>query len=159
MAPDALTSYFCNSRAIHDNYALVCMHCSSRHKILLDSLWDGKLMLSIPSLLRYETMAWYSPFIYVPYYFFAIYAFIYEREWIRIPSKFMATVYMVSGMARPSCEGAEYLTAHLEFAFFLHQQYVGSLTLTPPKIQILSLLSSSTCILLLACLAAHLAAC
>ena len=30
-------------------------------------------------------MAWYSPFIYVPFYFFAIYAFIFEREWIRVP--------------------------------------------------------------------------
>ena len=32
-------------------------------------------------------MAWFSPFIYVPYYVVAIYAFIFEKEWIRVPSK------------------------------------------------------------------------
>ena len=32
-------------------------------------------------------MAWFSPFIYVPYYMVAIYAFIFEKEWIRVPSK------------------------------------------------------------------------
>ena len=32
-------------------------------------------------------MACFSPFIYVPYYIVAIYAFIFEKEWIRVPSK------------------------------------------------------------------------
>ena len=30
-------------------------------------------------------MSWFSPFLYAPFYVFAIYAFIYEKEWIRIP--------------------------------------------------------------------------
>ena len=34
---------------------------------------------------RFETLAWVSPFVYTPFYFFAIYAFIYKKEWIRIP--------------------------------------------------------------------------
>ena len=34
---------------------------------------------------RFETMAWFSPFLYVPFYLFAIYAFIFEKEWIRVP--------------------------------------------------------------------------
>ncbi|CAI8015334.1 hypothetical protein GBAR_LOCUS9504 [Geodia barretti] len=33
----------------------------------------------------FETLAWVSPFVYTPFYFFAIYAFIYKKEWIRIP--------------------------------------------------------------------------
>lgn len=36
-------------------------------------------------------MAWFSPFIYVPYYLVAIYAFIFEKEWIRVPSKSTVT--------------------------------------------------------------------
>ena len=31
-------------------------------------------------------MAGFSPFLYVPFYIFAIYAFIMEREWIRVPA-------------------------------------------------------------------------
>ena len=34
---------------------------------------------------RFETMGWFSPFLYVPFYLFAIYAFIFEKEWIRVP--------------------------------------------------------------------------
>ena len=34
---------------------------------------------------RYETMAWFSPFIYAPFYLFVMYAFVLEREWIRVP--------------------------------------------------------------------------
>ena len=36
---------------------------------------------------RFETMSWFSPFLYAPFYVFAIYAFIFEKEWIRIPGK------------------------------------------------------------------------
>eukprot|EP00731_Ephydatia_muelleri_P023157 Em0015g740a len=31
-------------------------------------------------------MAWLSPFVYSPFYCFAIYAFLYEKEWIRVPA-------------------------------------------------------------------------
>jgi hypothetical protein len=34
----------------------------------------------------YATMAAFSPFLYTPFYLIAIYAFITEKEWIRIPS-------------------------------------------------------------------------
>ena len=42
---------------------------------------------SLFSFCRYETMALFSPFIYAPLYASIIYAFIFEKEWIRIPSK------------------------------------------------------------------------
>ena len=35
---------------------------------------------------RYATMACFSPFLYIPFYLFGIYAFIREKEWIRIPA-------------------------------------------------------------------------
>ncbi len=35
-------------------------------------------------------MAWYSPFLYTPFYIAAIYAFIFEKEWIRVPGKVVA---------------------------------------------------------------------
>ena len=38
-----------------------------------------------PPMYRFETMAWFSPFLYAPFYVFAIYAFIFEKEWIRVP--------------------------------------------------------------------------
>lgn len=31
-------------------------------------------------------MAWFSPFIYAPFYLVAIYAFVFEKEWIRAPT-------------------------------------------------------------------------
>lgn len=34
-------------------------------------------------------MAMFSPFIYAPFYLAAIYAFIFEKEWIRVPSKYV----------------------------------------------------------------------
>lgn len=34
---------------------------------------------------RFETLALVSPFLYVPFYFAAIYAFLFKKEWIRIP--------------------------------------------------------------------------
>jgi len=36
---------------------------------------------------RFETMGRFSPFIYLPFYFVAIYAILMEKEWIRIPCK------------------------------------------------------------------------
>ena len=47
------------------------------------SNYTEEILLS--SSYRYETMAWFSPFIYAPFYCFAVYAFIYEKEWIRVP--------------------------------------------------------------------------
>ena len=41
---------------------------------------------------RYETMARFSPCIYLPFYIVAIYALIMEKEWIRIPCEFAYTV-------------------------------------------------------------------
>ena len=39
-------------------------------------------------------MAWFSPFIYAPFYLVAIYAFVFEKEWIRAPGKAtMITAY------------------------------------------------------------------
>ena len=35
---------------------------------------------------RYAAMAAFSPFLYVPFYIVAIYAFVKEKEWIRIPA-------------------------------------------------------------------------
>ena len=40
-------------------------------------------MLSFLS--RYAAMGAFSPFLYCPFYLFAIYAFIKGKEWIRIP--------------------------------------------------------------------------
>lgn len=34
-----------------------------------------------------ETMAMFSPYIYAPFYLVAIYAFLYEKEWIRAPGE------------------------------------------------------------------------
>lgn len=38
------------------------------------------------TIFRYATMAGLSPFLYVPFYLVGIYAFIQEKEWIRIPA-------------------------------------------------------------------------
>lgn len=38
-------------------------------------------------IFRFETLAWVSPFLYIPFYIAAIYAFLFEKEWIRIPGK------------------------------------------------------------------------
>ena len=52
-----------------------------------DSLLTLPFLSMVTSYLycRFETLAWVSPFIYTPFYFVAIYAFICEKEWIRIP--------------------------------------------------------------------------
>lgn len=60
------------------------------HKLTADILLKN-FVLDVQSVLpciinyRFETMAWFSPFLYAPFYVFAIYAFIYEKEWIRVP--------------------------------------------------------------------------
>ena len=42
-------------------------------------------------------MAWFSPVLYAPFYAFAIYAFMLEKEWIRVPGE---TLYILSGKDR-----------------------------------------------------------
>ena len=32
-------------------------------------------------------MSWFSPFLYAPFYVFAIFAFLFEKEWIRVPGE------------------------------------------------------------------------
>ena len=39
-------------------------------------------------------MNWFSPFLYAPFYIVAIYAFIYEKEWIRVPSESLQAHYL-----------------------------------------------------------------
>jgi len=42
-------------------------------------------------------MGRFSPFIYIPFYFVAIYAMVMEREWIRIPGESDKKFIMVEG--------------------------------------------------------------
>ena len=44
---------------------------------------------------RYETMARFSPCIYLPFYIVAIYALIMEKEWIRIPCEFAYVILLL----------------------------------------------------------------
>jgi len=42
-------------------------------------------MSSLHLMYRLETLALVSSFLYVPFYFAALYAFLFKKEWIRIP--------------------------------------------------------------------------
>ncbi|XP_064392171.1 sigma intracellular receptor 2-like [Halichondria panicea] len=73
----------------------------------------------------YETMAWFSPFLYTPFYICAIYAFIYEKEWIRIPALLWAyglllTMFVV---VREQLMG-EHATPNVPIFFAAYSTYI-----------------------------------